>query len=959
MPAANQADFLGQGTLAPPAPPPQNATPAQKAQYANDYRAWRIQQIRNAANQTANVNAPGMQNRATPQSLTGTGARPNGSGFATQAQSANALKGKQRGFLGNLVRDPVTAAILAAPYGVAAAGAAIPAAVGAVTAPTAAVGPASGAVVAGSTAATTAPAAVGAGATTAAAAAPVVAQAAKDGFGWKDGVKTALAAVPTVAGIKALADKGPGIPAPAPPTNPANVPGYQAAIDQGKQASASLSTAAQKVVDTANRLANPTIAQTPAQVLQASGASGSSRAIQSPTSVSAIQAAGASAPAVVPRATAIDPRAASVVRAANQQPAGTQPDYAALGSAAANRLAPTISENPAARQQQQGLVNQAANFQPDTSGIGRIESMQADTSGIGRLESFRPDTTSVNALDNYSPTNSQAGVANLEGFTPARTDAAISGLSSFNPANTQAGVSALRNYTAQATSDASAQLMNFRPSEALSAANDLQLFKTTNGNIAAKSLEGYTPEILQHEAGALSNYQVDRSGISTLQQFNNDQQRARAEELHQLALAPEGPSAAQAMLASQSDADKRTALALSRSGRGSPAAQAAMQRQGISEGAAIAGETRGQAATLRAQETAVYNAQRVTTMAASGQLLSQADQQTLQNLAAQAQMIDSADARQLQAKIAGGQVLTQAETLKVSAMQAAAQVRSQMDAQLLSAQQGAAQAKTAAGAQRLGGMTAGGQLAGQFDALQLSANQSAGQLQSNMDAQLLGARQSAGQLSLGADQTQLSAYSDAAKIRSQMDSQLLSAAQSAGQLRLGNDSNSLSALTNASAQRLTASQINQQGAIAASGQRLEASGQQIQALSVAGQISSNIRNADIDVLKANLNSQINTTNMNDTQVRAYAQLDQDRKTAADNLTLKAAEYGYNATAAQADLDIRWASLANNILTGQQNVDQNATQLAINNANALRNDATTRRGQTLTTAGVTLQGISRL
>ncbi len=483
------------------------------------------------------------------------------------------------------------------------------------------------------------------------------------------------------------------------------------------------------------------------------------------------------------------------------------PNYAAQGQAAANRAAPQIQENGAGQAAQQSALSAAQGFQSDTSGIGAIQNAVADTSGA----------------------------AALSGFDPYRSDNAIAGLNSFDSKNTAAGVQQLQSYN----SDNSQAAMD-----------PLTHFYAGNSNDAANQLEQYDPQAANTTAQALTGYQADRSGINALNSY---------------AAEPEGPSAAQALLQSGSDANQRQAISLARSARGGPAAQAQAQRMAISENAATQAQTSGQAAVLRAQETNDYKTRQLSALAQAGSLISQAD------------------AQQIQAKAAGGQLLSAQDSQKLAALQTYAQVKTTMDQLGLSADQAAAQ------------------LASQMDTQHLSALQSAGQLQSNMDQQRLGALTAAGNVANNADAQSLAGKTSAANIL------------------------------------LQGSQINQQGAIAAQNARAVASGQQLQAISLQGQISDQIRTADIDVLKSNLSAQLQQANLNDTQVRAFAQMGEDARQANQNAQLQAAQLGVSAATASSAVDLAWQQFAYQQLTTQQQIDLAkqgiTTQIDIANQNA--------------------------
>lgn len=424
------------------------------------------------------------------------------------------------------------------------------------------------------------------------------------------------------------------------------------------------------------------------------------------------------------------------------------------------------------------------------------QGFQPDTSGIGGIQAARADTS---------------GAAPLSGF---QTDQrGIQKLDTYQPANATGGIK---------------QLQNFNSSSTIRGATDLQNLQNPNGAV-----------------GQLNQFQADQRGVDAL---NGYAQQAQ------------GPSAAQALLQSQSDKDIRAQIAIARSARGGPAAIAAAQRQAQSEGAAIAAETRGQASALSAQETDTFKQRQLTALGQAGQLGLSASGQKLQAMQASGQLITDQNAQQLQAKVAAGQLLSQADQQKLSAYQSATQALTAQDQQVLSANTAAAQAR---------------------------------------------------------------AQADATK---------------------------QTALANAAQVKLQGSQINQQGAVAASNAQLAASGQQLQALSLQGQISDSIRTADVNVLKSNLDASLQQANLNDTQVRAFAQMQEDARQANQNAQLQAAQLGLNAAAVQSAIDLQWAQMAQSQLTTQQQMDlaKQGIQVSISQANQANSTAFT--GQLISLAG---------
>lgn len=539
------------------------------------------------------------------------------------------------------------------------------------------------------------------------------------------------------------------------------------------------------------------------------------------------------------------------------QNAATGAALTAQGAASANRAAPQIAAPSSANQQ--NALNAATNFQANTSGVAGIRNAVANTSGVAGIRGATADTSGAAALSTFR--GDTQGISNLDRFQAENTQQGVNRLNAFQPTSTQQGVDSLQSFRADNTAEGIAALNQFR---------------ATNGDQGIAGLQSHSVAGTLQGAQDLQDFRTSTSGINNLNQYANEAQ---------------GPSRAEALLRSQSDQDKRTAIALARSARGGPAAIAQAMRQAQSEGAAIAAETRGQAAALSAQEFDTYKQRQLASLQAAGQLIS------------------NADAQRLQALSDAGQLLSNADQQKLAAFQSIAQARTAQDAQMLSAK------------------VASGQLGASIDAQNLQARTAAGQLQSNMDQQRLGASTAAGQL------------------QSNMDQQRLGATTAAGQLRLGNDTNRVNALQSAASINLEGSRINQQGQIAATNAELQGSAinqagqiaatqaelagsaQKLQALSLQGQISSDIRGQDIDVLKSNLSASLQQMNLNDTQVRAFAQMSQDATIAGQNLNMQAQQLGINAEAAQRQLALQWDQFAQSQLTDAQQLDYQNRALA--------------------------------
>jgi hypothetical protein len=537
----------------------------------------------------------------------------------------------------------------------------------------------------------------------------------------------------------------------------------------------------------------------------------------------------------------------------------------------ANRAAPQMAMPSSANQQ--AVYDRAMNFQADTSGAQRLENMQFDMQGINNLESWSPQYSmqGVNNLESFSPTNSQQGVNNLLNFRPTYAEQAFAGLENFNAGETLRSAADLRNYVAQDTRSAAARL---------------NLFDAREGQKAATQLLNYDPVHANSVALQLQQFAPDRSGI--------DRMNAYADEA-------QGPSAAQAMLRSQSDQDKRTMLAMARSGRGGPAAAMQAQRQAMTEGSLISAETRGQGAVLAAQEYDAYK------------------NRQLQALAQAGSMISAAEAQRLTALSNAGQIRSAQDAQKLAALQAYAQVQTTRDSQMLSAQQSAGQLYASADTNRLGALTSAGQLSSNADSMRLSGMQTAGQMRTAADSQMLGAT------------------SNAAQLQGQMDSQILNARTNAAQLRSTMDAQGLSAISTAAGLRGQNDQIRSSNLQAAGNIRLQGSALNLNALSLAGNISTEMRNQDITVLRSNLDAQLQTLGLNDNQVRFFNQMASDRDMASQNLVMQANALGINASQAQSALDLQWNQFAFNQLTTQQQMEFQRQQAGINNARANRQE----------------------
>lgn len=598
---------------------------------------------------------------------------------------------------------------------------------------------------------------------------------------------------------------------------------------------------------------------------------------------------------------ALSQEANRIVQQANQMAqAGNQraQTYFDQAAAASNRAAPQMAMPSSANQQ--AVYDRAMGFQADISGAQRLENMQMDMQGINNLES-------------WSPQYSMQGVQNLESFNPSNTINSMNILNSYSPEYAAAALPGLENFRADGALQGASNLERFDPSATRQGYENLERYTPTESRAASDMLvEQY------YQAGAnaipaaqkLAEFQASREGIEAMQGFEPD--RSSVDRLNAYADQAEGPSAAQAMLRAQADADKRTQIAIARSGRGGAAGQAQAMRQAMSEGAAIMGDTRGQAGVLRAQETNAYENRRLTAMSAAGQLNSAADQQKLAALAHAGSLISEGEAQRLAALQASGQILSNVDAQKLSAAQSFAQLRSTMDSQSLQALLGAGELRANADNQRLTATSNAGQLRAAADQMSLAGKQTAGQMRTNMDQQVLGARTAAGGLASSADGQILNARTNAAQLRSTMDAQGLSAIGQAAGLRTQQDS------------------IRSNNLQAAGNIRIQGSGQNLQALSLAGQVASDIRNQDINVLRSNLDASLQTMGLNDNQVRFFSQLGNDRENASNNLQMSGAALGLTAQQlqqAQSALDLQWEQFGFSQLTNQQQLQLQYDQMA--------------------------------
>jgi hypothetical protein len=241
--------------------------------------------------------------------------------------------------------------------------------------------------------------------------------------------------------------------------------------------------------------------------------------------------------------------------------------------------------------------------------------------------------------------NFQPDTSGIAGIRAATADVSGAGrLEGFRSTNSEQGVNALYAYNPDATYNSANQLGNFYAENTAEGANRVASFN---------------PDMVQADAESLRQFRADRTGIDRLNAYADEAQ---------------GPSAAQAMLRGQADADKRTMLAIARSGRGGPGAAVNAQRQAITEGGLIAAETRGQAAVLAAQETDQYKQRQLQALAQAGSLIGQAEAQRLTALSNAGALMSQADQQKLAALTAYGQLKATQDSQQLSARQSAGQL---------------------------------------------------------------------------------------------------------------------------------------------------------------------------------------------------------------------------------------------------------------------------------------------
>jgi hypothetical protein len=510
-------------------------------------------------------------------------------------------------------------------------------------------------------------------------------------------------------------------------------------------------------------------------------------------------------------------------------------NYGAQAATAGTRAAPQMATPSSS--DMQDVYNRAMSFNAQ-SGADAIRAERADISGAGRLESMQMDMQGISNLEGFQSTNSAQGVAALRAYRPDATYASADQLENWQANNTARGADAVRQFD---------------------------------------------PANVQQDAQALRDFRADRTGIDRLNAYAD---------------APEGPSQAQALLRLQSDADKRTMLALARSGRGGPGAAVNAQRQAITEGGLISAETRGQASALRAQETDMYKQRQLQALAQAGSLISQAEAQRLTALSNAGALMSAADQQKLQSLIAYGE---------------------------LKATQ---------------------------DAQQLSARQSAGQLNLGADTNMLGATQSAAALQGQMDAQRLSALGTAAGLRTQADQIRSSNLQSAGQIRLsGSEINQRGAIA-ASQADLQAQALNLQSLSLAGNISSTIRAQDIDVLRT--NLGAELQTLALNDQQVRFFSQLEsdrTVASQNLQMQANA-LGINAQQAQQALDLQWAQFGYSQLSDQQQLQYQYAVLG-------QGQTQFAQQLALNQQQQAYAQRTQDRNFMLNAFGSGLTAFSQL
>jgi hypothetical protein len=189
--------------------------------------------------------------------------------------------------------------------------------------------------------------------------------------------------------------------------------------------------------------------------------------------------------------------------------------------------------------------------------------------------------------------------------------------------------------------------------------------------------------------------------------------------------------------------------------------------------------------------------------------------------------------------------------------------------------------------------------------------------------QNLSALQAAGGLQQQASQTNLGAQTAAA-------STALQGQTAATAAELQGSAQNIQAATNAAQIDLqgvtSAGQLATQGQTAAGQLDLGASGQNLQAIQIRGDIANNVRAMDIDTAKAQLGADLQQVSMNDEQTRFFAGLGEQARQDAEHAKADALARGMSADQAASVIGLQYANQAWNMLTADQQAQ--LQQLAI-------------------------------
>lgn len=371
------------------------------------------------------------------------------------------------------------------------------------------------------------------------------------------------------------------------------------------------------------------------------------------------------------------------------------------------------------------------------------------------------------------------------------------------------------------------------------------------GNVSGRLGAAPAPGQVGNIAGQLGSAPGAISGqLGTMGQSNANQSSMFG-RVNSFLDAPDGPSVAQAQLQSAQADNMANLIGAARSGRGGAGASAQALRGAVSEGGAVASDTAGQMATLRAQEEDMRKNRQLSAIGLGGQI---ATDMRGQDLGYRGQDLSSLQSDQSTALGARGQnlgALSADQGTQLALQQLGVQAGLTSRGQDLSAMQG--DQSTGLGLQQLQASTALGARGQNLSALQgdqsTAAQMSLGQLQAGTAArgQNLGALQSdqgtAAQMSLGNLQAQLTGRG-----------QNLSALQGDQSTGLGLQQLQAQTALGTRGQNLSALQGDQSTQLGARGQDVATRGQDLTAL---------MSDADrqVAVQDQNLRSQLGMTSL--------------------------------------------------------------------------------------------------